>query len=119
MPLVAVADKLLDKTGIGFTVNTATLEVTDPALLLHIAWYCLLLSAVATLKVNVAVVAPVIFVHVVPLVLDCHCTVGAGAPFAPDVKLTLCPLHFACDAGCVAIDGATIDPSVFTVTTTF
>jgi len=119
VPLVAVADKLLERTGVGFTVNIAALELIVPALLLHTARYCLLLSPVVTANVNVAAVAPVIFVQVVPLVLDCHCTVGAGVPFAPEVKLTLCPAHFVCDVGCVLMDGATIDPSGFTVTTTF
>lgn len=119
MPLVAVADKLLDSTGIGLTVNIAALELTDPALLLHTARYCLLLSAMVTAKVNVALVAPGIFVHVVPVGLDCHCTVGDGAPLAAEVKLVFVPEHFAWDAGCVETVGARIDPSGLTVTTRF
>lgn len=104
---MALAVKLLDSTGIAFTVSTAALELTVPALLVHTARYCLLLSAVVAAKVNVALVAPVMFVHVVPLVLDCHCTVGEGVPLAAEVKLALAPAHLDCDAGCVVTDGAT------------
>ena len=85
--------------GIEFTVNVAAFEFALPAVLVQTARYCLLLSAIATVNDNVAVVAPVIFVHVVPLVLDCHCTVGAGLPFADELKLTLEPPHFVCDDG--------------------
>jgi hypothetical protein len=84
---------LLDSAGIGFTVNIAALELMLPALLLHTALYCLLLSAVVAANVNVALVAPVIFVQVVPLP-DCHCTVGEGVPLAADVKLAFAPTHF-------------------------
>src|SRR5262245_33770285 len=63
-PLVADEVKLLDSCGIGFTVNTAALELTVPALLLQTARYCLLLSAIATVNDNVDAVAPVIFVQV-------------------------------------------------------
>ena len=119
MPLIAVTVRLLDSVGTAFTVNIAALELTDPALLLHIARYCLALSAAVTANVNTALVAPVMFVHVVPLVLDCHCTVGAGVPFAAELKLALAPTHLVCDAGCVVIVGATIDPSGLTVAITF
>jgi len=88
VPLVVLAVRLLDSTGIGLTVNVAGSEVTVPSLLLHTAWYCLVLSTVVTANVSVAFVAPVIFVHVVPFVEDCHCTVGDGIPFAEEVKLT-------------------------------
>ena len=119
MPLVAVADKLLERTGIGFTVNIAAVELTVPELLLHTARYRLLLSAVVTANVNVALVAPVIFVHVVPVGLDCHWTVGVGAPVAAEVKLAFVPAHIAWDAGCVVTAGGTIDPSGLMVTTRF
>ena len=108
MPLVAVPVKLLDSAGITFTVNVAAVELTDPALLVHTALYCLVLSAVVAAKVNVGLVAPVIFVHVVPVVLDCHCTVGEGVPLAAEVKLAFAPAHRVCDAGCVVTDGATV-----------
>ena len=81
--------------GIAFTVKVAWLELTVAPLLLHTARYCLLLSAADAPKVSVPVVAPVTFVQSVPLVLDCHCTVGAGTPLAAEVKLTLLPAHTA------------------------
>ena len=114
-----VAVRLLDSTGIALTVNTAAVEFTVPPLLLHAARYCLVLSLVVTANVNVALVAPAIFVQVVPLVLDCHCTVGVGVPPAADVKLTLSPAHFVCDEGCVDMDGETVIIPALTVTTTF
>ena len=85
--------------GMEFTVNVAGLELTELVLLVHTALYCLLLSVAAALKVKVPLVAPLILVHVVPLVLCCHCTVGAGLPPAAEVKLTLPPVHAACDDG--------------------
>ena len=91
-------------TGIAFTVNAAPSELAVPALLLHTARYCLPLSAIVVANVYVALVAPVIFDHVVPLP-DCHCTVGAGLPLADEVKLTLAPSHFVCEDGLVDING--------------
>ena len=82
-----------------FTVNVAGLELIELVLLVHTALYCLLLSPAAALKVNVALVAPLILVHVVPLMLCCHCTVGAGVPPAAEIKLTLLPVHTVCDDG--------------------
>ena len=105
---MVVAVKLLDSTGIAFTVNIAALELAVPALLLHTARYCLLLSTAVAANVIAAVVAPVIFVHVVPLVLDCHCTVGVGVPFAAEVKMAFAPAHLVCDAGCVVTVGETV-----------
>jgi hypothetical protein len=58
--------------GIVLTVNVAALELTEPALLVHTARYCLLLSAKAATNVKLGFTAPLIFVHVVPLVLTCH-----------------------------------------------
>src|SRR5688572_27382877 len=105
--------------GVGLTVNIAALEVAVPAMLVHTARYCLLLSAVAVAKDNVALAAPAIFVQVVPLVLSCHCTVGAGLPLATELKITFNPAHFVCDAGWVVTAGDTMLPSTPTVTTTF
>ena len=102
-----------------FTVNVAAFEFTVPALLVQTAWYCLALSAAVTTNVKVAFVAPGILVHVVPLVLNSHCTVGTGVPLAAAVKLTFSPAHFDCDAGCVVIEGDTVTTPGFTVTTTF
>lgn len=108
VPVVTFAARLLDNTGIGFTVSTAALELTVPALLVHTARYCLALSTAATPNVKVALVAPDMFVQVVPLVLDCHCTVGDGVPLAAEVKLAFAPAHLVCDAGCVVTAGATV-----------
>ena len=101
------------------TVNIAASEFTVPPLFVHTARYCLLLSAIAVAKDNVAFVAPVIFVQVVPLVLTCHCTVGAGLPLAAELKLTFKPTHLVCEAGWVVTAGDTMLPSAPTVTTTF
>ena len=102
-----------------FTVSVAELEFTEPPLLVHTARYCLLFNAVVALTLNVLLVAPLIFVQLVPLVLSCHCTVGAGLPLAKELKLTFKPAHFVCDAGWVVTAGDTILPSTPTVTTTF
>ena len=104
-PLVADEVKLLDSCGIAFTVNIAALLLTVPAVLVHTARYCLLLSAMVVVNDNVAAVAPVIFVQVVPFVLCCHCTVGAGLPLAAELKLTLVPSHFVFEVGWVEING--------------
>jgi hypothetical protein len=85
--------------GIAFTVNKAALEVAMPAMLFHTAWYCLLLSAVVVVIDKVLAVAPGMFVQVVPFVLSCHCTVGAGPPLAPELKITISPAHFVCEDG--------------------
>ena len=90
--------------GTVFTVNVAAFELAVPAVFVQTARYCLLLSPIATVNDNVDAVAPVIFVHVVPLP-DCHCTVGAGLPLADEVKLTLAPSHFVCEDGLVDING--------------
>ena len=105
--------------GIGSTINVAALEVAVPAMLVHTARYCLLLSAAVVAKAKVPVAAPVMLVQLVPLVLSCHCTVGAGLPLAAELKLTFKPAHFVCDAGCVVTAGDTMLPSTPTVTTTF
>ena len=89
--------------GIALTVKTAAFEFNEPLLLVHTARYCLLLSPIVVANDKVLLVAPEIFVHVVPLVLSCHCTVGAGLPVAADVKLTLVPAHLVCDEGCVVM----------------
>ena len=101
------------------TVNTAAVEFTLPAILVHTARYCLLFSADVVVNDNVPDVAPLMLFQVVPLVLSCHCTVGAGLPLAPELKITLSPAHFVCEAGCVVTEGDTMLPSTPTVTNTF
>ena len=72
--------------GIELTVNVAALEFTDPAMLVHTARYCLLLSAVVVVNDKVLLVAPPILFQV-PLAFTCHCTVGAGPPLAPELNV--------------------------------
>jgi hypothetical protein len=79
----------------------------------------LLLSAVVVVNDKVLAVAPGMLFQVVPLVLSCHCTEGAGPPLAPELKITFSPAHFVCDNGWVVTSGATVLPSTPTVTTTF
>src|SRR5688572_27156608 len=93
--------------GVGFTVSIATADVIDPPSFVQAARYRLLLSAEVAAKDKVAFVAPVILVHAVPLVLTCHCTVGAGEPVAPEVKLVFAPAHRVCDEGCTVMAGLT------------
>ena len=105
--------------GTMLTVNVAVLEVAVPAMLVHTARYCLLLSAAVVVNDKMLVVAPVMLFQLVPLVLSSHCTVGAGLPLAAELKLTFKPAHFVCDAGWVVTAGDTMLPSAPTVTTTF
>ena len=58
-----------------------------------------------------------IFVNGPLLTLTCHCTVGVGEPLAAAVKLTTCPAHTTCGAGCVVIDGAVADVITCSVST--
>lgn len=85
--------------GIELTVNVAGLEFTEPPLFVHIARYCLLLSAIVAANVNILSIAPLILVQPVPSVLFCHCTVGEGLPSAAALNLALLPAHFVCDDG--------------------
>lgn len=104
--------------GIEFTANVAAFEFTLPAMFVHTARYCLLLSAVVVVNDNVLPVAPVMLFHDPPL-FSCHCTIGAGLPLAPELKVIFSPEHFVCEVGWVVIEGATILPSTPTVTITF
>ena len=105
--------------GVALTVNTAAVEFAVPAILVHTARYCLLLSAVVVPNDNVPDVAPLMLVQLVPLVLSCHCTVGAGLPLAAELNITFSPAHFVCVTGCVVTKGDTMLPSTPTVTNTF
>ena len=105
--------------GIAFTVSVAALEFAEPAIFVHTARYCLPLSPTAVVNDNVLLVAPPILLQVVPLVLCCHCTVGAGPPLAPELNVAIPPAHHVCDDGCVVTCGATTLPSTATVTTRF
>ena len=76
------------------TVNVAGFELTGPALFVHTARYCLLLSAIVVVNDSVALTAPAILFQVVPFTLSCHCNVGTGDPLAAELKETLAPAHF-------------------------
>ena len=101
-----------------FTVNVAEPEFTGPLLLVHTARYCLLFNAVVALIVNVPLVAPLIFVQLVPLVLSCHCTVGVGLPLPAEVKLTLLPAQTVCEEGWSVIPGNVPPPLAVNTTST-
>jgi len=93
--------------GVGLTVNVAAFEFAEPALFVHTARYCFPLSPVAVANVSVALIAPMMFDQLIPLfVLTCHCTIGAGAPLAADIKVTLFPEQIVCVVGCVVTEGA-------------
>lgn len=104
--------------GIAFIFNVAVFEFIVPSLFFHTARYCLLLSAIAAVKLKVLLVAPFIFVQVVPLVLDCHCTVGDGLPPAVEEKSTFFPAHTVCSDGCNEITGKVALLPVLKITST-
>ena len=103
--------------GIAVTVSVAEFEFTAPDAFVHLARYRLLLSAVVVAKDKVLAVAPVILLQVKPLVLTCHCTVGAGLPLAAELKLAFEPAHLVWEEGWVVTTGAAV--LALTVTTTF
>ena len=76
----------------------------------------LLMPAVTLVSVKVADVAPEIFDHVDPLLVDsCHCHVGIGFPLAAAVKVAVCPAFTVWSAGCVVITGAANAASIVMV----
>src|SRR5947207_1566752 len=79
--------------GGGLTVSVAALVVALPTLLVKTASYWLpFMPAVTLLSVKVVEVAPLTLFQVLPpLVLTCHCTVGAGLPLAAAVKVAVLP----------------------------
>jgi len=89
-----------------FTVKVAALVVMLPQLSVKTARYWLPFCELCTVKVRLAEVAPLTFVQFTPSVLLCHCTVGAGAPLAAAVKLTLWPAIALWLAGLVVTAGA-------------
>src|SRR5262249_5281335 len=68
-----------------------TFVVAVPAAFVKMARYFSPLCDWVTVKVKLVLVAPVILVQVVPVVLDCHCTVGFGVPVAVAVNVTKLP----------------------------
>ena len=118
LPQLSVTDTP-GAAGMVLTVNVAEFEVAGPAMFVHTARYCLLLSAAVVVNDNVPLVAPAMLFQLVPLVLSCHCTVGAGLPLAPELNITFTPAHLVCESGWIVTVGATILPSTPTETTTF
>ena len=105
--------------GIELTVSVAGFELTTPAIFVHTARYFLLLSATVVANDNVLAVAPLMLFQLVPFVLSCHCTVGAGPPLADELKIAFTLAHLVCEDGWVVTTGDTILSSTPTVTTTF
>ena len=103
--------------GVELTVSVAVFEFTAPNAFVHLARYRLLLSAAVVAKERVLLVAPVMLLHEKPLVLTCHCTVGAGLPLAAELKLAFEPAHLVWEEGWVVTIGAAV--LALTVTTTF
>src|SRR3954471_6787638 len=69
--------------GAARTVSVASVVVAVPLVLVNTARYFLPLSAVDAANESMVPVWPLRLVNVAPpLVLTCHCTVGAGVPLA-------------------------------------
>ena len=78
--------------GAKFTVRVAAAVVTLPDALVNTAWYWFpFIDAVVFVSESVVELAPATSLNVPPLVLTCHCTVGAGVPVAVAVKVAVCP----------------------------
>ena len=60
-----------------------------------------------TAKLSVTLVAPAMSAQVLPSLLTCHCTVGAGDPEAVAVKVASDPEHTVWSTGWAVIAGAT------------
>ena len=75
-------------------------------------------SASAVAKEYVAEVSPVMFVQVVPSVLDCHCSVGLGEPLAAAMKLAIDPEVAVLLVGCVVTAGSVCTVNVAAVVVT-
>src|SRR5215813_6829240 len=98
--------------GAVFTVSVAAVVVALPHVFVNTARYFVPLRlALVGVMLNVVLVAVGILLNVAPpSVLICHCTVGAGLPFAAAVKLAPFGSHTSWFVGFVVTDGA-----VFTV----
>src|SRR5262245_31928745 len=95
-------------------VSVAAVVVAVPQLFVKTARYLLPLTAGVTVTVNEVLVSPGMLLKMEPpSVLTCHCTVGAGLPFAAAVNVTV-PLFADCETGFSVTTGA-----VFTVRVAF
>jgi hypothetical protein len=104
-------------TSAGFVViigatSTISVAVAVVALLtefVNTALYWFPVISVVAARVSVGDVAPVKFANVIPpLVLTCHCTVGAGAPVAAAVNVAFTPAMAVMFAGFVVTAGAKV-----------
>ena len=78
--------------GIELTVSVAAVVVADPPAFVNTARYWYPFWPADVVKLNVVEIAPETFEKLAPpLVLTCHCTVGAGVPVADAVKVTVDP----------------------------
>ena len=87
------------------TVSTAWLEVTVPAAFVTMTRYLLpFMMFVTFASVKVAPVAPPMFAHVLPALVDtCHWNVDAGVPVAVTLKVVVCPMFTVRPSGCAVI----------------
>ena len=119
VPLTALAgaDTVNCVAGPGFTVSVAAVVLLTPVMLVKTARNWLPLCAmVAFERVSVVLVAPPMSANVAPpLVLNCHCTVGAGLPLAAAVKLAFDPAITVWLAGFCVTSGPTLTVSVAAV----
>lgn len=81
------------------------MESAVPARLENSARYWCPLSVVCAVKLKVVLVAPLMLFHPDP-VFTCHCTVGAGYPFAAAEKVAVSPAFTVWLVGLVVTLGA-------------
>jgi hypothetical protein len=99
-------------TGGKQVVKVAAVVVAVLQLFVNTARYWLPLTETLTVTFSDVLVAPEMSLKdAPPLVLTCHCTVGAGLPLAAAVKVTV-PLLAVCDTGFVVTIGAELTLSV-------
>ena len=89
-------------------MSEAAVEFAIPTELDQTARYCFPLSAVVTVKLSVAIVAPLRLVKLTPSVLTCHCTVGDGEPVAAELKVAVEPAQFTLANGFCVTAGACV-----------
>ena len=98
------------------TVSVAVVVVALLTEFVNTALYWFPVIPAVTANVNVGDVAPFRFANVVPpLVLTCHCTVGAGAPVAAAVNVAFAPATTVTFSGFVVTAGADVVVNVAAV----
>ena len=112
-------DGLVVTNGGVLTDKLAAVVVAVPTLLVNTARYWVPEIAVVAVNKYVAEVAPAMLVQVVPSVLDCHCTVGAGEPEAAAVSIAVAPAAADRLTGLVVTVGDELTVSVAAVVTEY